>query len=50
MGLPGDHSYQWKERQLLVTVTAEGPACVLTIADLQVCIFAMLCCIPKQLA
>ncbi len=36
IGLPGDYSYQWRERQLLVMITAEGPTCVLTIADLQV--------------
>ena len=36
MGLPGDYSHQWRERQLLVMITAEGPTCVLTIADLQV--------------
>ena len=37
IGLPGDYSYQWRERQLLVMITAEGPTCVLTIADLQAC-------------
>ena len=36
IGLPGDYSYQGKERQVLVMVTAEGPTCVFTIADLQV--------------
>ena len=37
IGLPGDYSYQWRERQLLAMITAEGPTCVLTIADMQVC-------------
>ena len=36
IGLPGDYSYQWKERQLMVMIAAEGPTCVLTIVDLQV--------------
>lgn len=36
IGLPGDYSYQWRERQLMVMITAEGPTCVLTIADMQV--------------
>ena len=39
IGLPGDYSYQWKERQLMVMIAAEGPTCVLTIIDLQVSIF-----------
>ena len=37
--LPVDYSTQWKERQqptLLARISAEGPTCVLTLADLQV--------------
>ena len=43
--LPGDYSYQWRARQLAVMITAEGPTCVLTIADMQVgkCRICILC-------
>lgn len=41
IGLPGDYSYQWKERQLMVMIAAEGPTCVLTIVDLQVRVLAL---------
>ena len=37
--LPVVYSTQWKERQqpaLLARISAEGPTCVLTLADLQV--------------
>ena len=44
--LPVDYSTQWKERQqpaLSARISAEGPTCVLTLADLQVhhCILAI---------